>query len=248
MRLLITNVTYSYGRHPVLRGVTGELGPGLTVLLGANGSGKTTLLSLIATRLALKGGSIRADGHSWNEPRDLMTIRRLIGWVPQALDIDRAMRVHDFVSYCGWLRGMHRRDAALAAHEVLERVGLSDRSSDRIRSLSGGMQRRALIAAGLVHSPSLLVLDEPTAGLDVQHRDLVITMLHDLGRDGVAVLLSTHISEDAQAADQIAILSKGLLAVQSTPAELSAEYGSVATALLAVVAQDDDGDTRAAWA
>ncbi|MFG3621128.1 ABC transporter ATP-binding protein [Nocardia sp. NPDC047654] len=240
MSLLISDVSFSYGTRSVLRGVTWELNPGVTTLLGPNGAGKSTLLALVATRLAMTAGSISSDKLFWSARSDLMAIRRRIGWVPQALDVDRAMRVHDFVSYCGWLRGMSSRASAAAAGQALERVGLAARRKDRIKALSGGMQRRALIAAGIVHAPSILVLDEPTAGLDPKHRRSLNTMINDLGREGVTVLLATHLSEDAESSDRIGILSGGSLVANDTPAALKAKYDSISQAYVELASDDED--------
>ncbi|WP_328398543.1 ABC transporter ATP-binding protein [Nocardia sp. NBC_00416] len=235
---MVSNVSFSYAARPVLRGITWELGQGVTVLLGPNGSGKSTLLGLIATQLGLTGGSITMGGLSWTAPSDLRAIRRSIGWVPQSIDVDRAMRVHDFVSYSGWLRGLSTRDAGTAAHVALERVGLTSRQRDRIRTLSGGMQRRALIAAGIVHSPSLLVLDEPTVGLDPRQRRSLNTLIKELGADDVTVVLATHISEDAESADRIGIISNGQLVANDSPERLQVEFGSISQAYVDLV--DDE--------
>ncbi|UGT68536.1 ATP-binding cassette domain-containing protein [Nocardia gipuzkoensis] len=240
MSLLINDVSFSYGARSVLRGVTWELEQGVTMLLGSNGAGKSTLLGLVATKFALTAGSITDDGRSWSDPSDLEAIRRRIGWVPQALDMDRAMRVRDFVSYCGWLRGMSSRLSVAAASRALERMDLGARANDRIRDLSGGMQRRALIAAGIVHSPSILILDEPTAGLDPKHRHSLNTMIRDYGREGAVVLVSTHISEDTEAADEVGIISDGLLVANDTPADLRATYGSIAQAYMELASDEED--------
>lgn len=240
MSLEITDVSYSYGARRVLRGLSWTIEPGVTVLLGPNGSGKSTLLELVATRLRLVSGSIILDGCSWTVRSDLVKIRRAVGWVPQTLEFDRAMRVHDFVAYCGWLRGMSTRAAEAATPEALDRVGVATRNRDRIVELSGGMQRRVLIAAGIVHSPSLLVLDEPTAGLDPKHRRSLNSMIKELGQSGVTVLLATHISEDAESADRIGIASGGRLAADSTPKELKNKFGSVSQAYVELAAEDED--------
>ncbi|MGW4327731.1 ATP-binding cassette domain-containing protein [Nocardia sp. NPDC004573] len=122
MSLLINDVSFSYGTRPVLRGVTWELEQGVTMLLGSNGAGKSTLLGLVATKFALTAGGITADGRSWSAPSDLEAIRRRIGWVPQALDVDRAMRVRDFVSYCGW-KAPHWRHRLSTGHPSSRLVG-----------------------------------------------------------------------------------------------------------------------------
>ncbi|MEV5647242.1 ABC transporter ATP-binding protein [Nocardia sp. NPDC052254] len=242
MTVMVTDVSYSYGARSVLRGLTWELTPGVTLLLGPNGSGKSTLLGLLATRLALGTGDIVADGRSWADSHELVAIRRTIGWAPQSLDVDRAMRVRDFVAYSGWLRGMSTRAADDAAQDALHRLGLATRGRDRIRALSGGMQRRALIAAGIVHSPSVLVLDEPTAGLDPKHRRSLNSMIEQLGRDGVVVVVATHISEDAESADRIGILSGGVLVANGTPRELETRFGSISQAYIELT--DDGEDTE----
>ncbi len=246
MGVMVADVSYSYGARSVLKGLTWELTPGVTLLLGPNGSGKSTLLGLLATRLALTTGTIVAEGRSWADSRDLMAIRRTIGWVPQSLDVDRAMRVHDFVAYSGWLRGMSTGDADEAAESALQNVGLAARSRDRIRALSGGMQRRALIAAGIVHSPALLILDEPTAGLDPKHRRSLNSMIETLGREGVVVLVATHISEDAESADRIGILSGGSLVANGTPRELEAEFGSISQAYIDLTDDGEDTEVKSA--
>jgi ABC-2 type transport system ATP-binding protein len=198
-----------YRHHPrALDSVTLSLLPGVTGLIGVNGAGKSTLLRILAGALKPTRGTLRVDGL---DPygADRSSVLRRTALMPQSLDLPRDARVVDAVAYCGWLRGMSTREAQAGAARVLHRVGLADRAADKIRSLSGGMHRRVALAQSLVAHPDLLLLDEPTTGLDPEQRAMLRGLVDELPRD-CTMVVSSHVMEDLETlADHIVILDTG---------------------------------------
>ena len=193
-------------------------------LLGPNGSGKTTMFRLLSTLMLPSAGHAIIMGH--DAATDPAGVRRHIGVVFQAQSVDGKLSAEENLRHIGHLYGL--RGAALKARagEMLRRVGLADRAKDRVETFSGGMQRRLELAKGLLHRPSVLLLDEPTTGLDPgARRDLwqYLQILRDQER--VTILVTTHLMEEAERCDRLAILSHGNLVALGTPAELKQEIG-----------------------
>lgn len=185
-----------------------SLGPGATGLVGVNGAGKTTLLLTLAGARRPQHGTVTLDGVDvyGRDRRDIVT---RIGFMPQELDLPRELRVADAVSYVSWLRGVPGRVAATREPELLELVGLQDRRTVRVGRLSGGMRRRLVLATALVTAPDVLLLDEPTTGLDPEQRANLRTLLMNLPGATVTVL-SSHVMEDVeQMTNRIAVLDEG---------------------------------------
>jgi len=212
-----------YGRSPALRSIDLELGPGITGFLGPNGAGKTTLLRILATALEPSAGSVRILGHDPTDPRARIEIRRRLGYVPQELGLYATFSAFDFVDYVAILKEhVDRRARHDEVRRVLDEVDLGDVRSKAIRKLSGGMRRRVALAQALLGDPPLLVLDEPTVGLDPEQR-VRFRQLVSRHAERRCVVLSTHVTEDVEAlCDRVVVLHDGAVVFDATPAELAA--------------------------
>jgi ABC-2 type transport system ATP-binding protein len=192
-------------RRMAVDGLDLSLGTGVHGLLGPNGAGKTTLIRSLATVLRPAGGTLELLGTSLGGATDLRELRRRIGYLPQDFGYYKRFTVREFVEYMAWLKEVPRRDIPAAVQRAVERVGLADRADDRMRTLSGGMVRRAGIAQAIVNDPRILLLDEPTVGLDPAQRLRFRELLQELGTD-TCVLVSTHLVEDVAAACTAVVL------------------------------------------
>ena len=221
MRIELTGLSKSYGSLRALDSVDLELSHGITGLLGPNGAGKTTLMRILATLLAPSGGSVRVEGLDPTKPRDRLALRRRLGYLPQDLGLYPRFTVFEFVDYIAILKEMEdRSERHRRVRKALAAVGLEDAAARRIKTLSGGMARRVGIAQALVADPDLLVLDEPTAGLDPQQRARFRELLASLG-EGRQVVLSTHLVEDVAAiCTSVVVLWGGRVAFHGSPQEL----------------------------
>jgi ABC-2 type transport system ATP-binding protein len=193
-------------------------------LLGPNGSGKTTLFRILSTLMVPTGG--RATIMGFDAAKDPDGLRRQIGVVFQARSIDAKLTAYENLWHQGHLYGLHGWSLKSRIMEILGRVGLADRAKERVETFSGGMQRRIELAKGLLHHPSVLLLDEPTTGLDPgARRDLwqYLSILRD--QEHVTVIVTTHLMEEAERCDRLAILNEGKLVALGTPAELKREIG-----------------------
>ena len=193
MELNIDRVTKQYGPKIAVDRISLTLKPGVTGLLGANGAGKTTLMRMLCGILRPTSGSISLDG------LDVSTegYRAMLGYLPQDFGYYPSFSGLDFLLYLGALKGMERKQAKERSLELLEVVGLSEVARKKIRTYSGGMKQRLGIAQALLNRPKLLILDEPTAGLDPKERVRFRTLIEEQGRDSI-VLLSTHIVSDVE--------------------------------------------------
>lgn len=253
----VSECTYSYGETRALDGVSFQVAPrSIFGLLGPNGSGKTTLFRILSTLLAPESGSARLFGIDVTERP--IEARRQVGVVFQSQSLDSRLTVEENLVHQGHMYGLRGHGLAERIAEVLEKVGLADRRKDRVQTLSGGLRRRADLAKGLLHGPKLLLLDEPSTGVDPMARLAFWRYLEQLrSAAGVTVLLTTHLLEEADGCDELAILDRGKLIRQGTPADLKAEIGgevvtlatggaaAVATALAEEFAVQDtrvDGD------
>ncbi len=192
------------GRHLAVERLDLQLDPGVHGLLGPNGAGKTTLIKALATVLRPHDGSLHLVGED-ADGGDLREIRRHIGYLPQRFGYYPRYTAREFVEYLAWLKEMPGSAIPGAVERALDRVGLADRADSRMKTLSGGMVRRVGIAQAIVNDPSVLLLDEPTAGLDPEQRVSFRGLLRELGRDS-CVVVSTHLVEDVAAACEDAIL------------------------------------------
>lgn len=220
MEINVDGVCAAYGRRRVLHGVDWVVRPGVTGLLGPNGSGKTTLLSVLVGLLrptegtvtvhsGAAGGSTQAGDGDGDGGRVGGGAR--FGFVPQRWSVLGAMRVAEAVEYTAWGTDVPRRDCTDAAHRAVRAVGLADKARDRVRTLSGGQRQRLGIAAGLANDPEVLVLDEPTVGLDPDQRWRVRDLIAELGRTRT-VLLSTHLLDEvSHLCQRVGVLAQGRL-------------------------------------
>ena len=191
-------------------------------LLGPNGAGKTTLIGIICGILNASTGTITVDGH--DIIRDYRAARSLIGLVPQELTTDAFESVWDTVSFSRGLFGKPKDPAHI--EKILKDLSLWDKKDNKIRTLSGGMKRRVLIAKALSHEPKVLFLDEPTAGVDVELRKDMWQVVRDLRASGVTIILTTHYIEEAEdMADRIGVISKGEIILVEQKAELMRKLG-----------------------
>jgi ABC-2 type transport system ATP-binding protein len=222
MNVDITDLTRRFGRTQAVAGVSLQAGAGVFGLLGPNGAGKTSLLRMMATVLPPTSGRLRLldrDPRSYTPRRE---IRRRLGYLPQNLGYYPGFTVAEFVEYFALLKDMPPGQVPRAVAAAVEHVGLGDKARTKLRTLSGGMLRRVGIAQAIVNGPELLLLDEPTAGLDPEQRVSFRALLRDLGQRAT-VIVSTHLVEDVGAAcTEVALMDAGKIVFHGTPDELTA--------------------------
>lgn len=252
MTLELSACTYGYRRRrpPVLREFSYRVPDGLTILLGPNGAGKSTLLKLAASVVRPRSGTVSFDGLGFGSRE----YRQAVAWMPQTITPLPSLTAREYVAYVGWLKGMARRDAWHRAKQALRRVELGEQGREKTSRLSGGQLRRVGVAAALVHDARVLLLDEPTAGMDPRQRRVFRDLLGRL-RDDVRVVMSTHdIADLAEEADHVTVLDGGRLLhsgttdgfLRRTPpgtAPGRAAEGAY-TALLAAAGEPDGGRLR----
>jgi len=221
----VQNLIHRYESRTALNGVSFDVRPAeLFGLLGPNGSGKTTLFRILSTLMIPTSG--RALVMGCDAAEDPATLRRQIGVVFQAQSVDPKLTAYENLWHQGHLYGLRGSALKRRVKEILSRVGLADRAKERVETFSGGMQRRIELAKGLLHHPGVLLLDEPTTGLDPgARRDLwqYLQILRD--EEHVSVLVTTHLMEEAERCDRLAIMNEGNLVALGTPAELKSEIG-----------------------
>ena len=222
----------SFGTRVALDGISFEVdGGGITGLLGPNGAGKTTFLRILTTILPADSGDIAVGGISVNA--DPGAVRAQLGVCPQDLAIYEDLTGQENVSFFGRLSGLSRRAARASAEAQLELVGLTDRASDRAGTYSGGMKRRLNIAVALVASPRLLLLDEPTVGVDPQSRNRIFEVVESLRDEGMTIVYTTHYMEEAdRLCDHVVVIDLGRIVAQGSPRELKSAIGDPAEVTL----------------
>ncbi|MFI9569733.1 ATP-binding cassette domain-containing protein [Streptomyces rishiriensis] len=219
MTIHVSRCSFGYRRRdPVLDNLTLELPSGCVVLLGPNGAGKSTLLGLLASALRPRAGTVKLGNLNTRRRGDLKQYRRQVGWLPQQVTPVPGLRVREQAAYAGWLKGMSRRDAWDSSLEAINQVGLQELSERSAAQLSGGQLRRLGIAQTLVHSAQVVLLDEPTAGLDPTQRRVFRALLDDL-KDRASFVVSTHQTEDlADSYDSVLLLDRGRILFQGSTA------------------------------
>jgi ABC-2 type transport system ATP-binding protein len=220
MLIELDDVTKTYGKVVALRGLSVTLPEGAIGLLGPNGAGKTTMIRTLLGLIAIDSGGGRVMGMDIRAER--LAIRRFAGFVPEDECLFPGMIGIEFVGYAGELVGMRSYDAMQRAHEVLDYVGLGEARYRRVESYSTGMKQRLKIASAIVHDPRLLILDEPTNGMDPAGRDDVLKLTHDLAHNkGMSLLFSSHLLPDVEAVcDHVMVLGRGRLLAQGRIDEL----------------------------
>lgn len=207
MNLNVDRITKQYKNKIAVDRVTFQLSEGVTGLLGANGAGKTTLMRMMSGILTPTGGEITADGVSVQTEE----YRALLGYLPQDFGYYPEFTAREFLRYIAALKGIDRKKAKPKTDELLELVGLSDVATKKVKTFSGGMKQRLGIAQALINDPKILILDEPTAGLDPKERVRFRNLIAEIGKDTI-VLCSTHIVSDVeQIADNLLMMRDGRL-------------------------------------
>jgi ABC-2 type transport system ATP-binding protein len=223
--LAVEGVSHAYGKRQALSDVSFAIAPGShTVLLGLNGAGKSTLFSLVTRLFATQRGAIRIFGHDVaRAPGEAL---RILGVVFQARTLDLDLSVMQNLTYHAALHGIGKREARRRAGDGLARIGLADRTNDKVRDLSGGQMRRVEIARALLHRPRLLVLDEPTVGLDINARADILAHVRGLvAQEGVCVLWATHLVDEIADTDDLIVLHQGRMLAHGSVAQVLSQTG-----------------------
>ena len=225
MQIIIDDLTKVYrGGVQALQGIDLNIPSGMFGLLGPNGAGKTTLMRILAGILRPTDGTIRVGPYDGNTEKGRTEIKRILGYLPQDLGMYPDLSAREFLDYIGILKGMDdRKTRVQRVEELLEMVALSNVAMRKLKTFSGGMKRRVGIAQALLNDPSLIIVDEPTAGLDPEERIRFRNLLSDLGGNRT-VLLSTHIVEDiAQTCNNLAVMKDGQVIFHGTIAQMLQE-------------------------
>lgn len=223
--LRCTGLVRRFGERTAVDEVSFQIGHGETYgLLGPNGAGKTTTISMIAGILQPDAGTVEIDGRAVTATDH--EAKRVLGFVPQQIALFDDLSARENLRFFGGLQGLRGAKLERRIAATLDLVGLADRAGDRISTFSGGMQRRANIAVGLLHEPRLLVLDEPTAGVDPQSRNQILESVERLSEAGMAVLYTTHYMEEAERlCDRVGIIDAGRLIAEGTRRQLVSTVG-----------------------
>jgi len=219
----IENVTKRFGSKVVVDNISLHVERGkLFGLIGPNGAGKTTTISMIIGALSPDTGTIQING---GKPGD-QSVKRLLGIVPQTLAVYENLSAHENLDFFGRLYGLTGNDLKDRIQHVFEIVNLTERRHERVSKFSGGMKRRLNIAAALLHRPSLIILDEPTVGVDPQSRNAIFESLKKLKDEGCTIILTSHYLEEAQKlCDRVAIMDEGKVIAEDTVGKLISTYG-----------------------
>lgn len=229
---LARDVEFSYGGRRALLGVSFDLQLGLVGLLGPNGSGKSTLLGILATVLPGYSGTVELVGLNISQRAARRDVRRRVGYLPQRFQLMPGLSAHDTACYAAWAQGIDDRMASEAATQALGVVGLTDLASVRVRQLSGGQRQRLGIACSIAHRPEVLLLDEPTVGVDRDSGRLIASAIREYAESRL-VILASHILQDMATCDRLLILDQGelvsdreLSATDREPARIGQIYDS----------------------
>jgi len=219
--LCVSHLSLSYGPKKALDDVSFTLAPGFCALLGPNGAGKSTLFSLLTRLLVTREGRIEIAGHDIaTAPRAAL---RRIGVVFQQPTLDLDMSVARNMRYFAALHGLSGHSAAARIDAALDRLAMRERAGERVRDLNGGHRRRMEIARALVHDPEVLLLDEPTVGLDTASRRAITAHVHDLAGAGLTVLWATHLVDEIAPGDDVVVLHRGQVLRHARAAEIAGD-------------------------
>lgn len=215
--IVLKDLDKYYGKKQALRRVNLTISQGMFGLLGPNGAGKTTLMKILATLLPKTGGKVTICGTDISQERE---IRRMVGYLPQDFSMYGNMTVYEAMDYLGVLSGMKKAERRERIPMLLEKVNLTENHGTKVKAMSGGMRRRLGIAQAIFHNPRVLIVDEPTAGLDPEERVRFRNLLFEIAEERI-VILSTHIVGDIEATcENIAVLNQGELLFQGTVTDL----------------------------
>ncbi|MBL0342709.1 MAG: ABC transporter ATP-binding protein [Bacteroidetes bacterium] len=215
--------TYKGAISPAVNNITFSIPKGeIWGLLGPNGAGKTTTISIACGLINQSSGDVTINGLNYQQHRD--TIKRLISVVPQDIALYPTLTAYENLEYVGNMYGLKGAKLKDRIHACLEIFGLTANSNKRIETFSGGMKRRINLIAGILHSPEILFLDEPTVGVDVQSRNIIIDFLHQINREGTTIIYTSHLMEEAQnLCTYIAIIDQGNIIATGKPSSLIQE-------------------------
>jgi ABC-2 type transport system ATP-binding protein len=235
------NLVKRYGDFIAVNGVSFQIERGeIFSLLGPNGAGKTTTISMLSTLLMPTAGDASINGYSIT--RNSIDVRKIIGVVPQEIALYETLTARENLLFWGRMYGLSGAELNRRADEGLAQVGLSDRAKSRVQTFSGGMKRRLNIAVGLLHSPQILFMDEPTVGIDPQSRRSILDAVKELNRQGLTVLYTTHYMEEAQElSNRVGIIDHGQMIACGTQKELTQTVGEHETLRLHL-SEDTDAD------
>jgi len=228
--LEVARLSHSYGSRKALDDVSFTVAPAtFAVLLGLNGAGKSTLFAILTHLYAARTGMVRVLGHDMARESRLALAE--LGVVFQSRTLDPYLTVDENMLYQGALHGMGRRETRRRSRDLIARVGLAEQMRSRVSALSGGQMRRVEIARALLHAPRLILLDEPTAGLDVKARADILALVRELvARDGVSALWTTHLVDEIRDVDQVVILHEGRVRAAGLAHEVTAKTGTATIA------------------
>lgn len=238
--LQVQDLHKSYGKTEAVRGISFDILPGeIFSLLGPNGAGKTTTISMLSCLLAPTKGDALIDGHSIRN--GAAQVKGVIGVVPQEIALYPDISARENLHFWGRMYGMGGGALRKRAEELLDIVGLADRTKDKVETFSGGMKRRLNIAVGLLHQPKILYMDEPTVGIDPQSRRRILDTVIELNRGGLTVLYTTHYMEEAaELSSRIGIVDHGELIALGSQAELTHLVGESDTLQISLEADGYD--------
>lgn len=222
--IAISDLTKRYGNVQALRGVDLEIGPGMFGLVGPNGAGKTTLMRILAGLLRPSSGTVNIAGHDITTGRGRQAVKEMLGYLPQELGFYPDLTAREFLDYIAILKGVTDRQARRQQiAELLEQLRLTEVADRKLKGYSGGMKRRVGIAQALLGAPRLLIVDEPTVGLDPEERVRLRTLLSEVA-SRCTVILSTHIIEDiSQSCKELAVMKQGRVLFRGNPRDLIAQ-------------------------
>jgi ABC-2 type transport system ATP-binding protein len=235
----VENLHKNFGEIPAVQGVSFSIREGdIFSLLGPNGAGKSTIISMLSCLLQPTQGDAFVEGHSVRQ--DPQGVKACLGVVPQDLALYPDLSARENLEFWGKMYGLRGKVLRQRVDEVLEIIGLTDRQKDRVVTFSGGMKRRVNIGAALLHKPQVVIMDEPTVGIDPQSRRHILDNVKELNRQGMTVLYTTHYMEEAQElSDQIAIMDQGKVIACGTHADLIRVVGELDRIDLTLNAESD---------
>ena len=239
--LAMDGVTKRYGSRDALCGVTFAVDAGEIVgLLGPNGAGKTTALAILASLRHADGGTVTVAGHAL--PAGARAAKAALGFVPQRIALYPTLTARENLRFFARMYELRRNAASEAAARALALVALESRADDLVETFSGGMQRRLNLACGILHAPRVILLDEPTVGVDPQSRERIYDAVTALARAGAAVLYSTHYMEEAERlCDRVVLLDRGAVVASGRPADLVAQAGMTSRVRMRTARELPDG-------
>lgn len=241
----VNNIQKSYGDIRAVKGISFSIKAGECYgLLGPNGAGKSTTINMLSTLFPPDSGEITINGLNIEKSRE--EVKKILGVVPQEIALYSNFTAWENMMFWGGLQSLSKNELHKKAEELLQLVGLSDRKNEKIKGYSGGMKRRINLACALLHSPKILLLDEPTVGVDPQSRNMIFELIEQLNKEGMTVIYTTHYMEEAERlCDRIGIIDSGVIVAQGTLDELK-QQSDIKDVIVMECSQSPDEATLAA--